>query len=98
MRRSTTWRLSPRGVDAALGGLLGGSWRQQRTSTPLGDQFDNPRGDVQDCKNAEENVEIRGNISGRGGIRTPGGLSPTPVFKTGALNHSATRPGFGGPL
>ena len=30
--------------------------------------------------------------SGRGGIRTPGELSPTPVFKTGALNHSATRP------
>jgi hypothetical protein len=31
---------------------------------------------------------------GRGGIRTHGGLSPTAVFKTAALNHSATRPGF----
>jgi hypothetical protein len=30
--------------------------------------------------------------SGWGGIRTHGGLSPTPVFKTGALNHSATHP------
>ncbi len=30
---------------------------------------------------------------GRGGIRTHGGLAPTAVFKTAALNHSATRPG-----
>ena len=29
---------------------------------------------------------------GRGGIRTHGGLSPTAVFKTAALNHSATHP------
>src|SRR4030088_25447 len=29
---------------------------------------------------------------GRGGIRTHGALAGTPVFKTGALNHSATRP------
>src|SRR5579875_2574459 len=29
---------------------------------------------------------------GRGGIRTHGRLSPTAVFKTAALNHSATRP------
>ena len=29
---------------------------------------------------------------GKGGIRTHGGVSPTPVFKTGALNHSATFP------
>jgi hypothetical protein len=32
---------------------------------------------------------------GRGGIRTHGGLAPTAVFKTAALNHSATRPGGG---
>ena len=32
---------------------------------------------------------------GRGGIRTHGGLPPTAVFKTAALNHSATRPGGG---
>jgi hypothetical protein len=29
---------------------------------------------------------------GWGGIRTPGGREPTPVFKTGAINHSATHP------
>jgi hypothetical protein len=29
---------------------------------------------------------------GRGGIRTPDTLSGTPVFKTGAINHSATLP------
>ncbi len=29
---------------------------------------------------------------GWGGIRTHGGREPTPVFKTGALNHSATHP------
>ena len=30
---------------------------------------------------------------GEGGIRTPGTLSGTPVFKTGGINHSATSPG-----
>jgi hypothetical protein len=29
---------------------------------------------------------------GEGGIRTHGGLSPTPVFETGALIHYATSP------
>ena len=29
---------------------------------------------------------------GWGGIRTHGGLAPTAVFKTAALNHSATHP------
>ena len=33
-----------------------------------------------------------GGSGGRGGIRTHGGLAPTPVFKTGALNHSTTHP------
>ena len=32
-------------------------------------------------------------IGGEGGIRTHDGLAPTPVFKTGALNRSATSPG-----
>jgi hypothetical protein len=32
--------------------------------------------------------------NGWGGIRTPGGLSPTAVFKTAALDHSATHPGL----
>jgi len=31
-------------------------------------------------------------LSGWGGIRTPGGLTPTAVFKTAALDHSATHP------
>jgi hypothetical protein len=31
-------------------------------------------------------------VGGRGGIRTHGTLAGTPVFKTGALNHSATLP------
>ena len=31
---------------------------------------------------------------GRGGIRTHEALADLPVFKTGALNHSATRPHF----
>ena len=32
---------------------------------------------------------------GEGGIRTHGKLAPTPVFKTGAFNHSATSPHWG---
>src|SRR5688572_12788597 len=32
------------------------------------------------------------NIGGWGEIRTHGRLAPSPVFKTGALNHSATHP------
>ena len=31
-------------------------------------------------------------FGGRGGIRTHGGVAPTAVFKTAALNHSATLP------
>jgi hypothetical protein len=32
------------------------------------------------------------NTGGEGGIRTPDTLSGMPVFKTGAINHSATSP------
>src|SRR6266567_2282068 len=35
---------------------------------------------------------VRAKGGGEGGIRTHGRLAPTPVFKTGALNHSATSP------
>ena len=35
--------------------------------------------------------------SGGGGIRTPGQVAPSPVFKTGALNRSATPPADGPP-
>ena len=31
---------------------------------------------------------------GEGGIRTPGGVTPTTVFETAAFNRSATSPGF----
>ena len=34
----------------------------------------------------------RHEIGGRGGIRTHEGLAPLAVFKTAALNHSATLP------
>ncbi len=37
-------------------------------------------------------LDLANVIGGWGGIRTPGGFAPTPVFKTGALNHSATHP------
>ena len=37
-------------------------------------------------------VKIVVNISGEGGIRTPGSLAATTVFKTAAFNHSATSP------
>src|ERR1051325_9078783 len=37
-------------------------------------------------------------FGGGGGIRTHGSLTTTPVFKTGALNHSATPPGEGAEL
>ena len=40
-------------------------------------------------------TNINKKIGGRGGIRTHGTLAGTPVFKTGALNHSATLPDFG---
>src|SRR3954462_1869489 len=39
-----------------------------------------------------ENVRPSG-TGGEGGIRTHGRLAPTAVFKTAALNHSATSPG-----
>ena len=44
-------------------------------------------------KRAESHHEVELGAGGRGGIRTHGGLAPTAVFKTAALNHSATLPG-----
>ena len=35
---------------------------------------------------------LRTNSGGEGGIRTPDRVSPMPVFKTGAINRSATSP------
>ncbi len=34
----------------------------------------------------------RGEQNGRRGIRTPGPVTQSPVFKTGAINHSAILP------
>jgi hypothetical protein len=34
-----------------------------------------------------------GTESGEGGIRTHGGVTPTPVFETGLFNRSSTSPG-----
>ena len=42
----------------------------------------------------KKNPEIRGS-GGSGEIRTHGGRKPSPVFKTGALNRSATLPVVG---
>src|SRR6516164_6985336 len=39
-------------------------------------------------------LDLRAPNGGWGGIRTHGTLAGTPVFKTGALNHSATLPNF----
>src|SRR5215471_12955841 len=36
--------------------------------------------------------ELGGSRGGESGIRTHDGLAPMPVFKTGALNHSAISP------
>jgi hypothetical protein len=41
-----------------------------------------------------EKCKFRGEFkNGEAGIRTLGRLAPTPVFKTGAIDHSATSPG-----
>ena len=42
--------------------------------------------------------EIIGQINGWGGIRTHGRLSTSPVFKTGAINRSATHPSCFSPM
>ena len=40
----------------------------------------------------QRSAALRHGPGGWGGIRTHGRLSPTAVFKTAALNHSATHP------
>ena len=42
----------------------------------------------------EKKAPVIGAIGGSGEIRTHGRLTPSPVFKTGALNHSATLPSY----
>ena len=47
---------------------------------------------VPTLRRADKTLATLWNIGGRGGIRTHGGVAPTAVFKTAALNHSATLP------
>ena len=58
-----------------------------------------PRGDRTHDKRIKSpllyQLSYRSISGGRSGIRTHGRLSPTSVFKTGALNHSATLPLIG---
>ena len=58
----------------------------------LGNQSDTGER-LQKSGNREKSVQI----DGGGGIRTRDGLSPMPVFKTGAFNRSATPPGVDAP-
>ena len=44
---------------------------------------------------ANKRKHVKGEYGGGGGIRTLEGLSPLPVFKTGAFNRSATPPQIG---
>jgi hypothetical protein len=53
---------------------------------------DRPRGSKRQCLTQVDFDLPSSEIGGRGGIRTHGALAGTPVFKTGALNHSATLP------
>ena len=63
-----------------------GRWVSSRSTSPFGERLWEPE--------TESLFYLIETISsgGRGGIRTHGGLSPTAVFKTAALNHSATLP------
>src|SRR5690349_3752630 len=44
------------------------------------------------CGPSTKDRKIPADAGGEGGIRTHGGREPTAVFKTAALNHSATSP------
>ncbi len=52
----------------------------------------------QDASANEKRSSAACNAGGEGGIRTPDTLSGMPVFKTGAINRSATSPRSAGPL
>ena len=42
--------------------------------------------------NGQADIMLRIGIGGEGGIRTHGSCYTTPVFETGAIDHSATSP------
>ncbi len=56
------------------------------------DDFNQSSRHGDDFRNLKKLVGFIEKTSGRGGIRTHGCLATSPVFKTGALNHSATLP------
>ena len=73
------------GAERTLSGLLGSVPVNSPTRiTPENNGKIRPQPD-------RENAFVKAS-GGGGGIRTHGGLSPTSVFKTGALNRSATPP------
>ena len=73
--------------------------RQMRAWRPADDHFpwlaltsaNVPRATVEAAQTRHESQGPTG-WSGGGGIRTHGPLARTPVFKTGAIDHSATLP------
>ena len=64
----------------------------ERIKKDKGNLYGTERGITHDnIKSTRKRVLLYG---GEGEIRTHGGGNPTPVFKTGALNHSTTSPGL----
>ena len=70
---------------------LHGKWLQANRPRPTMVRWNFAQGPFGVCvpNDGQQGVQHAG---GRGGIRTHGTLAGTPVFKTGALNHSATLP------
>ncbi len=86
-----TWRCGLGGVfrpPPFSVGSHGAGWVRSHAGSDRGDG----RGAASCQKKFPASVETPG--SGEGGIRTPGAIADTPVFKTGALNRSATPPLF----
>ena len=44
---------------------------------------------------SRDSIGAKKKESGEGGIRTHGGVTPTPVFETGLFNRSSTSPASG---
>jgi integrase len=75
-------------------GAEGGNWVHSDASKKSGRESA-----LRGCDESEKHDKTAGkptfpvvSNSGEGGIRTPGRVAPTPVFKTGAIDRSATSP------
>ncbi len=103
--RGRGWRGPHHGIEGRpaqdarrrLGREIGGWWRSQFCSELAeGVGFEPPerawRAHPLSLWVRNPPPRAREEIGGGGGIRTHGELAPTPVFKTGALNRSATPP------